>query len=88
MRLIRTHDGLLGWDFNNGQGVKWCSSLAKIKAQGLIHWDFDPIEYSHFCKDVERAVEHLAMTGDTVAHFGMFGCFMYSSRETESELDF
>jgi len=85
MKLIRTHDGILGWMVDGR--IKWCPTVENLKAQGLIHWDFDQVEYVAFCKDVDYAIAHMVKTSHTVAEFGIFGSFMYTTTE-EDEREF
>ena len=84
MKLIRTHDGMLGWQAKDDK-IKWCSSVKNLKAQGPFIWNFEYEEFVSFCKEVDYALEHMARTGDSIAHFGVFGSFMFTTTEAEHE---
>lgn len=82
MTLIRTHDGRLGWIYENK--VRWFDTVSRAKNYALLHWGFNRIEYAQFSKGMDYALENMARTGHTVAEFGAMGGFMY----TETELHY
>jgi len=82
MRLVRTNDGALGWLVSKDT-VKWCHSVEKLKAYGSLLWNFKYHEFLFFCKEVDLALKYMDKTGDTIAEFGIFGSFMYTTTEEE-----
>lgn len=87
MKLIYTHDGLIGVDFDKASDVIWCHTVEE--AINLVHSNFhklpDPPSKEEIEKDVRYAIDHMARTGDTIAEFGIFGSFMYTTTEPEYE---
>jgi len=83
MQLIKTHDGRFGWK-KSGQ-IKWCNTTGQLKAHGAINYDLSYFEFVSFCKEVDYAIDRMDQVGDTVAEFGIFGSFMYTTTEPEYE---
>lgn len=84
MKLIRTHDGLFGIDW--GGKITWHDSQQEVVRAMYGHFGhFEHITIESIAKDVSYAVDHMAKTGDTIAEFGIFGTFMYTTTEPEYE---
>lgn len=87
MKLIYTHDGLIGLDFDKDCDVIWCHSIDE--AIPLMHANFHHMHEAptkqEIEKDIRYAIDHMARTGDTIAEFGVFGSFMYTTQEPEYE---
>lgn len=85
MNLIKTHDGLMAWNLNGK--VIWCETHEMLISIGWAHIAprKDAAEKVTFELDVEAALNRMTRTGDTIAEFGVFGTFMYTSQEVEYE---
>ena len=87
MKLIYTHDGLIGLDFDPKCDVIWCDSIEQ--AVPLMHANFQHMHEAPTKEELERdiryAIDYCAKTGDTIAEFGVFGSFMYTTTEPEYE---
>ena len=85
MKLIYTNDGVYGWNLSGK--VIWCNSKAELYSIGWAHVAprKDAEEKIQFLKDVEYAINYCARTGDSIAEFGVFGSFMYTTTEPEYE---
>lgn len=84
MKLIRTHDGLIG--INWGGKISWYDSLEQVVSAMYGHFGhFEHITKDSIRKDIVYAMDHMAKTGDTIAEFGIFGTFMYTTTEPEYE---
>ena len=87
MQLIYTHDGLIGLDFDKKCDVIWCHTVEE--ATNLMHANYqnvlDAPTKEELEKDIRYAIDHMAKTGDTIANFGIFGSFMYTTQEPEYE---
>ena len=76
MVFIRTHDGRVGWEVNGV--IQWFNTDYQAKMWGEVQYDFDMSEIAEFQREFDRMMDHLSKTGDTRAHFGVYGTFMYS----------
>ena len=85
MKLIYTHDGVIGWDLKGK--VVWCDNRQEVIRIGWAHVQHlkDAAEYSIFEREIEYAINYMAKTGDSIANFGTFGSFMYTTTEPEHE---
>ncbi len=85
MKLIYTCDGLYGWNLNGK--IIWCTNKQELYSIGWAHVAprKDEEEKQSFIKDVDYAIDHCAKTGDSIAEFGVFGTFMYTTTEPEYE---
>jgi hypothetical protein len=87
MKLIYTNDGLIGLEFDKHSNVIWCHTIEE--ATNLMHANFqrmhEPPTKQEIEKDIRYAVDHMARTGDTIAEFGVFGTFMFTTTEPEYE---
>lgn len=87
MKLIYTNDGLIGLDFDKDSDVIWCNNVEE--ATNLMYTNYqhmhEPPTKQELEKDIRYAIDHCAKTGDTVAEFGIFGSFMYTTTEPEYE---
>lgn len=87
MKLIWTNDGNIGIKFMDSDKVIWCSN--RLEASMIAHGNFvklqDPPTLEMVRKDIDYAIDHMIKTGDTVAEFGIFGSFMYTTTEPEYE---
>jgi hypothetical protein len=85
MKLIKTNDGLFGWILNDK--MIWCDTRQELYSIGWHHVAKrkDAEEYTEFCKDVDYAIDTMTQRNDDQAEFGVFGTFMYSTKEEASE---
>lgn len=83
MRLVRTHDGQLGWCYENK--TRWFNTVSQAKHYAAMHWNFDRMEYDYFSREVDYAINHMAKNGHTIAEFGVLGGFMFTTVESEYE---
>ena len=87
MKLIYTNDGAIGLDFDSiVADVIWCET--KQEALNLMWGHFGPRKQftkEQIAKDIDYALDHMAKTGDAIAHFGVLGSFMYTTTEPEHE---
>lgn len=84
MKLIRAHDGLIG--LNIGGKIIWCDTMQEAIRITYGHFGhFEHITMEAIAKDIQYAMDHMAKTGDTIAEFGIFGSFMYTTTEPEYE---
>lgn len=83
MRLIKTNDGLFGWNLD-GKMI-WCDSRAELNTIGWNHVARrkDPDELADFCREVSYALDHMARMNHSIADFGVFGTFMYSTSDED-----
>jgi len=81
MRLIKTNDGMYGWNLN-GKMI-WCDDMSQLNTIGWAHVAprKDPGEYESFCKNISYALDHMAKVNHAVAEFGIFGSFMYTTED-------
>lgn len=81
MKLIKTNDGLFGWNLNNK--MIWCNTHAELYSIGWHHVATrnDPEWYTSFVREVDYALDVMARQNHTMAEFGIFGSFMYSLEE-------
>lgn len=81
MELIKSNDGLIGWKINGK--VLWCNSCDEAYNIGWGHIGRIkmPNEKDSFCEEVDFALSTMTRQGHSLAHFGIFGNFMYSETE-------
>lgn len=81
MQLIKSNDGLIGWKISDR--VMWCSSLQEVYniGWGQIGRIKMPHEKENFCDEVNLAMSTMQAQGHSMAHFGLFGNFIYSVLE-------
>ena len=81
MKLIKTNDGLFGWNLNNK--MIWCDSRHELISIGWAHVAKrkDLGEYENFCKDIAYALDYMTLVNHSVAEFGIFGSFMYTTED-------
>ena len=81
MKLIKTNDGLFGWNLN-GKMI-WCDTRAELNTIGWHHVATrnDPEWYTSFVREVDCALDTMRMRNHSMADFGVFGSFIYSSEE-------
>jgi hypothetical protein len=86
VKLIYTNDGAIGLNFNPQHKVIWCNN--QQEAVDIMWEEFGlrkQLSKEEIAKDVAYAIDHMAKTGDTIAHFGILGSFMYTTTEPEYE---
>ena len=81
MRLIKTNDGMYGW--NLAGKMIWCDDRLQLHHIGWAHIAKrkDPEEFMFFCRDVRHALDYMAKVNHSVAEFGVFGTFMYTTED-------
>jgi hypothetical protein len=85
MKLIWTNDGNIGIKFMGSDKVIWCDTLVEACRIATAHFGKMEVSYNAMWKDMSYAVDHMARTGDSIAEFGIFGSFMYTTTEPEYE---
>jgi hypothetical protein len=89
MRVIYTNDGLIGLDFDKHCDVIWCHN--QEEAVNLMHANFSKLgpdampTKEELAKDLAYGINHCAKTQDTIIEFGVFGGFMYTTKEQDNE---
>lgn len=87
MTLYVTHDGMFGWQIDNG-AVKWFNSEYQARLYGLIQFDYnieDDDEISKYNKEFDVALDIMREKRHNKAEFGMLGSFMYTIGEDFDE---
>jgi len=85
MRLIKTHDGLFGWQKNKRTSPRWFKSEFQAQMFGAASFNFDPDDIKYFNNDFALAIREMNRTGHTIAEFGIVGSFMYTTPEVKYE---
>ena len=87
MKLIYTHDGMIGLNLGDGKPVIWVKSVAEAVEVAFTHFLklVDPPLKAEIKKDIDYAIAHMIRTGDSIAEFGIFGSFMYTTTEPDYE---
>ena len=86
MKLIRTHDGMVGLDFDKASSPIWCTSIEQavpIAKAAFNHLPYPP-SLKEMDEEIRYAVDHMTKVNDTIADFGIFGSFLFSSKEEEN----
>lgn len=83
MKLIKTNDGMIGLQINGR--VIWCNTIQEATRIAFAHFQRMEVTQEEMDKDITYALDYMAKTGDTIAEFGVFGTFMYSSKESSNE---
>lgn len=89
MRIIYTHDGAIGLDFDKDSDVIWCNTQAE--ALNLLWSHFGKRQQftkDEIAKDLAYGIDHCAKTGDDIIHFGVLGSFMYTTKEESNGKEF
>lgn len=84
IKIILTNDGVMGL-LHNGD-TTWFTSTSDLI---IAAWNCYPnlnydTHFDEFVSDVNYALCHLKLVGDTHAEFGVLGSFMYTTKEEES----
>ena len=79
MQLIKTHDGIYGLKYE-GRPVIWCSDKEEMIRIGWANFAKKATNHGEavFKRDVETALRYMAENGHTIAHFGVFGSFIFT----------
>lgn len=81
MKLIRTHDGLVGIQFTSQGSIIWVDDYDQLIRITQAH--FAKMEMSHALMhgEISTALDHMLLLNHEVAQFGVFGSFMYTEAE-------
>lgn len=87
MKLIVTNDGMMGWVVN-GKMI-WCSDRSELDSIGWSNvarmYGINQMQRHEFIKEVDYAIDHMAKSNHSVAHFGVMGTFIYSEKEIDND---
>lgn len=85
MKLIYTNDGLIGLNINGK--IIWAANIQEAVGIAFGHYSKlqDPPTKAELEHDITYAINHMRNTGDSIAEFGVFGTFMYTTTEPEYE---
>ncbi len=83
MRLIKTHDGMIGLQIK--EKLIWCDSPAEAVPIAAAHYQRMEVTAEMIASDIHLALDIMASNGDTIAEFGVFGSFIYTTRENDQE---
>ncbi len=87
MKLIHTNDGMMGWVID-GKMI-WCSDRAELNRIGWSKaarmYELNSMKRHEFIKEVDYAIDTMAKSNHSVAHFGIMGTFMYSEKEMDND---
>ena len=82
MRLLYTHDGAIGLEFDPACDLIWCHTQAE--ALNLMWAHFGPRQQfskQEIAENIAIAIDTCAKEQHEIAYFGVLGSFMYSEKE-------
>lgn len=92
MKLIYTNDGMIGLKYQPDSDVTWCSNKEEAISLAAGHYAkqfknaFNLAEIKdEMRREIGYAIEDMSRKGHTIAEFGVFGSFMFSTTEPEYE---
>lgn len=81
MKLYMTNDGMSGLKFPDADRVLWINNIEKIKHMMVSYFSGIDTPEEVILEDIKFAISELQKHKHSVAHFGVFGTFMFTTEE-------
>lgn len=92
MQLVRTNDGLIGIKrkIEGKMQTMWVDSVEHAVTCADMHYRHrlgpDVVTKDELRKEIQYGIDYMAQQNHTIAEYGAFGTFMWSSKEEENDL--